>query len=352
MSATKLRTAVIGLGMGRNHARAYAEDPQSELVGIADLDRERLAEWAPLVQGEAEGCFTDHKEMLRQLKPDLVSVALPNFLHAPIAIDCLEAGAHVLGEKPMAMSVDEALRMRDTADRCGRQLGINLSYRFSPQARALREIVATGTIGNPYHAYTKWTRRDGFPGFGGWFGQKAKSGGGPLIDLGVHRIDLALWLMNGPTPRTVSGACHYQIGVPRAQERGEEFDVEDFATGFIRFNGGASLVLEVSWGGHQEEPESQQTRVMGTTGSVIHRNTNGAYEFTCEYDTEIGGQKVHATVSPSPKEFRKPYSEMIACILEDRPFLATADDGIRIQQILDGLYRSAAEGHEVDVTIG
>lgn len=349
METSKVRCAVIGLGMGKGHAKAYNECEDAELVAVADLDAERLALWTDTVG--ATNCFTDYKEMLKAVKPDLVSVALPNFLHAPVAIDCFEAGCHVLGEKPMAKTIEEALRIRDAADKAGKRFGINLSYRFTPPARALKDLSDAGVLGTPYHAYTKWTRRDGFPGFGGWFGQKELSGGGPLIDLGVHRIDLALWLMQGPSPKTVSGAAHMQIGAPRAKAQGKTFDVEDFATGFVRFEGGESLVFEVSWGNHQQARESQHTQVIGTEGALVHTNNDHGYSFEAKYYSNKEGHFVDSLVTPHGKELRNPYHEMVAAVKEDRDFLATAADGIRIQQILDGLYRSAEAGHEVDVTV-
>jgi len=113
--------------------------------------------------------------MLKDVKPDLVSIALPNFLHASVSIDCLRAGAHVLCEKPMALDVKQARRMAMIAKQAGRKFGINLSYRFTPAARALKDMAERGFLGQPYHATTRWLRRDAFPGFGGWFGQKNAS---------------------------------------------------------------------------------------------------------------------------------------------------------------------------------
>ncbi|MGF1483734.1 MAG: Gfo/Idh/MocA family protein [Opitutales bacterium] len=348
--SAKLRCAVIGLGMGKGHAKHYAENPDAELVGIVDLDENRLKQYESFVSGPS-ACFTDYKEMLKQAKPELVSVALPNFLHAPVAIDCLNAGCHVLGEKPMAMYVSEAKQIRDAADKAGKRFGLNLSYRFSPPARALKDMAAGGLLGDVYHAYTRWTRLDGFPGFGGWFGQKGMSGGGPLIDLGVHRLDLALWLMGSPQPVTVSGCAHHKIGVPRAQKAGKKFDVEDFATGFVRLKGGASLIFEISWGGFQEQKEMMRTVVMGDQGALIQRNFDGGYGFMAEIIKEEAGHVTKAELTLPRGDIRNPYNEMVHCVRNDMPYLASAEDGIRIQQILDGLYESAEKGHEIEVDL-
>lgn len=333
------------MGIGRHHAKAYAEHPGSQLVAVVDLDPARLEPWRATVGDE--GLFDDYAAMLRALKPDLVSVALPNALHGRVTIDALRAGAHVLCEKPMATSMKEARKMQEEARKAGRRLGINLSYRFTAPARALKDLADDGFLGTPYHAVTKWTRRDGFPGFGGWFGRKALSGGGPLIDLGVHRLDLAMWLMGSPEPVTVSGAIHDHIAKARAAASGKTFDVEDFSTGFVRFANGASLVFETSWAGHQEEPESMMTMVMGTQGSLVHRNEGGGYQFVGECFTERAGHRLHSRIHPDSRATSNPYQEMVAAIREDRPYLADAEDGLRVQKILDGLYKSARTGREV-----
>ncbi len=346
-SSSKVRCAVIGLGMGWNHAKAFKECPEAELVACVDMNPaiyEKVKDWIP-----AEAFFTDYKEMLKKVKPDLVTIALPNFLHATVAIDAMRAGASVLGEKPMAMTTREAIKIRDEAAKLKRLFGLNLSYRFTPQARALKGMAEEGFLGKPYHARTQWTRLDGFPRFGGWFGQKKLSGGGPLIDLGVHRIDLALWLMGNPKPLTVSGATHHHIGVTRGKATKQKFDVEDLAAGFVRLENGVSLVFEISWGNLQRKTEDMFTQVVGTEGALIHSNPVDGYDFKAEYVKREAGQYVRGEVFKADADFRNPYAEMVHCIVNKKPFLATAEDGIAIQQILDGLYKSAQTGREVKV---
>lgn len=341
-----VRCAVIGLGIGRSHAEKYLATPEARLAAVVDIDPNRLAPWSEKLGADA--CFTDYNVMLKKIKPDLVSVALPNFLHAPVTIAALRAGAHVLCEKPMAMNVAQALTMQREAKKAKRKLGINLSYRATPVARALKQMADNGFLGKPYHAFTQWTRRDGFPKFGSWFGQKKVAGGGPLIDLGVHRIDLAMWLMGGPRPVTVSAGTHHQIGVPRGKAQKQNFDVEDFAAGFIRFDTGATMLLEISWAGHQAQKEMMNTTVTGTDGTLIHRNDDGNYHFIGEYFTETKGYKLGGLVTPG-KEFRTSQGEMVQAILQNTRPLADAEDGLRVQRVLDGLYKSAATGREVRV---
>ncbi|MGJ3241481.1 MAG: Gfo/Idh/MocA family protein [Opitutales bacterium] len=334
-----LRCAVIGLGMGRNHANAFHTFPDAELVAVADLDETRLAQFADAVG--KDGLYTDHKAMLAEARPDLVAIALPNFLHRPVTEEVLAAGCHAICEKPMAMTVEEAEAMKAAAKQAGKQLGINFSQRFNGGHRAMEQLVAAGKLGDIYHAYTSWTRRDGFPGFGGWFGQKKMSGGGPLIDLGVHRIDRALSLMGYPTVASVYGTTHKKIGVPRAQEQGKAFDVEDFATGCVRFTNGASLIFEVSWAGHRVGKEGQEMRIVGTEGA-LEMGKDGA--FYCHRDGDIF---LESSIDADRVPALKSMETMVDCILNDRPFPATPDHGIQVQRILNGLYTSAEEKREV-----
>ncbi len=336
---------MIGLGMGRHHAYGFRKRDDIELVGLAELNNELLQEMGKEL--EVEALFEDYSEMLEATKPDIVSVALPNFLHEKVAIDAMESGAHVLCEKPLAMSVEEGERMKEVAQRCGRQLGLNLSYRFSPAGQALKQLVDDGFIGEAYHGYTRWLRRDGFPRFGGWFGKRGQSGGGPLIDLGVHRIDLAMWLMGSPEPVSVSGAVHERIGRGRAAAEGKEFDVEDLASGMVKFENGASLLLEASWAGLQEKQEDMLTRVMGERGTLIHQNIGEGYEFEARFARSEAGQYLTGRVELNTHNASDPYQEMVACVKEGRPFPVDVDDGLRIQKVLDGLYQSAASGREV-----
>lgn len=352
---TRVRVAVIGLGMGRLHAKSTLDNPEAEIVGLADLDENRLTEFKDRLP--ADRLFTDYKRMLEKAKPDLAIVALPNFLHLPVTVDCLEAGADVVCEKPMALHVGEAQKMRESAMNAGKHLGINFSYRFSREARALKELAEQGVLGEAYHAYTCWTRRNGIPGFGSWFGQKALSGGGPLIDLGVHRIDFALWLMGNPSPKKVFAVTHSRIGKPRAKEQGKKFDVEDLACGMVTFKNGASMLIEVSWAGMQESHERMLTRVTGTRGALVQgwtdagggwgKNLAFAKYVFMEGDREIEGD-IYTGGWENPRDS---IAEFIHAAKNGLPFPTTPEEGIAVQQILDGLYESAETGAEVDVSI-
>ncbi len=334
-----VRCAVIGLGMGRCHAHTILNCPEAALAAAADLEKDRLADFKEHLDQNA--LFTDYREMLSRIQPELVVVALPNHLHKSVALEALQAGCHVLCEKPMAMTVNEAEEMLAASRACGRRLGINFSQRFTTAHRTLKDLADCGSLGEIYHGYCSWTRRDGIPRFGGWFGQKKMSGGGPLIDLGVHRIDLAMWLMGHPKVIGVSGIAHQKIGVPRAKAQGKLFDVEDFAAGLVRFENGASLLFEVSWAGHQREREYQQMRIMGTAGAI---ETDRGY-FHCYPGS--GDAYCIGEIDVGNSRGRNSCEEMVHCLITGKPFPGSAEDGVNVQRILNGLYESADTGREV-----
>jgi predicted dehydrogenase len=343
----KLRVGVIGLGMGRWHVRGYQSHPAAAVVAVADADAARLQEMGDELG--VPGRYTDPLAMLAAEDLDVVSVATPNRFHAPLSIAALRAGCHVLCEKPMAMNAREARAMCAAAARARRRLMINFSYRFSPASQQLKAQVDRGAVGEVYFARTFWHRRRGMPKFGGWFGQRALSGGGPLIDLGVHRLDLALWLMGYPEPAWVMGGAYDHIASRLAKEQGKSFDVEDLAGAFIRFRNGASLVLEASWAGNIADPEWMETRLWGRKGGLVQRNVGGGYQFEAELYVERKGDVVARPLPPPPKQARSGYWRFIDAIAKGVPHPAGAREGLIVMQILEAIYRSAATGRPVRV---
>jgi predicted dehydrogenase len=347
-----VNAAVIGLGMGGGHLHGYAGHPACTIAAICDTDRQRLAAKAAEYKLDASRCFTSTEALFRAakgLKLNAVSVALPNALHAPVTIAALRAGCHVLCEKPMATSVAEARQMIAAARRARRTLGINLSFRFTPQSRALKDIVDSGKLGRVYYAHTRWWRQRGLPGLGSWFGIKKMSGGGPIIDLGVHRMDLAMWLMGSPHPVAASGATYDPIASRLARQQKKAFDVEDLGAAFVRFDNGATLSLEASWAGFMGKNEDMVTEVLGDRGGIVQKNLDEGYEFEARVYSEECGALVETLVKRRLAPTPSPYAEFIDALLEGRPSLATAEDGLRVQQVLDAVYRSAATGKEVRI---
>ena len=345
MKQQTIRIGVIGLGIGSGHAQRFAALPGCEVVAVADADPARLEERGEKVPGAAR--YTDPLRMLRETKLDAVVVATPNRFHAPLTLAALRRGCHVFCEKPMAMNVAQARAMKAAAQKARRRLMINFSYRFMPMSVALKRQVEAGVVGRIYFGRTVWHRQRGMPGFGGWFGNKELAGGGPLIDLGVHRIDLALWLMGHPEPVAVMGSTYNVIARRIAQEQNKHFSVEDLACGLVKFRNGATLIVEASWALNINEPEQMITTLYGERGAVTQRNVGGGYQFQAELLTEENGCLFQKTLANPHVSVPSAYEEFIAAIRENREPSASADDGIRVQMILDGLYLSAARGREI-----
>lgn len=343
----RIRVGVIGVGMGRHHIAGYQSHPQAEVVAIADPNEARLREVGD--EYKVANRYLTADEMLANEKLDVVSVATPNCFHRALTVAALEAGAHVLCEKPMAMCAEEARDMLATARRLDRRLMINFSYRFTDQSMALKEQVNSGILGEIYYGRTIWHRRRGLPQLGSWFGQKAMSGGGPLIDLGVHRLDLALWLMEYPQPVWVMGSAYNAMAGDMARAAGVPYTVEDLAVGMIKFENGATLELEASWAANIGEKEMMETRLFGTKGGLVQRNVEETYKFEAELYLELNGahydMKLHPVTRPVPSAMY----HFIDCILEDRPHIATGEEGLLVMELLDAIYESAESGQPVRV---
>ena len=351
-----LNVAVIGLGMGRGHLDSYLNNPRARVVGICDTDTARLAEQQKKAKLPDDRCFTDYKAMLartRELGLQAVSVALPNVLHCPVTCDCFRAGLHVLCEKPMAMNVKQARQMLAASERAGRKLMINFSFRFREQSALLKRYVDSGAIGQIYFGRTAWHRRRGLPKFGGWFGLKELSGGGPIIDLGVHRLDLAMWLMGSPRPVSVSGSTYGALAARLATEQKKAFDVEDLGCALIRFDNGATLIMEASWAGFSEKAEDMVTQLYGTHGGIIQRNVGEGYDFEARaYTEQAGGGLWELRLQQAGFKAPSAYEEFVSAVLEDRQPSATGQHGLDVQAILDGIYKSAATGKEIRMAAG
>lgn len=348
MSAVqKLRVGVIGLGMGRAHIQGWQEHPQVEVVAIADPDAARLA----LVGDEfaIAGRYASAQAMLDEARLDVVSVCTPNKFHKDLTLAALAAGCHVLCEKPMAMNAQEGREMLEAAKDAGKRLMINFSYRFSAASRALKTQVDAGLFGEFYFGRSVWHRRRGMPGFGGWFGTKALAGGGPLIDLGVHRLDLALWLMGYPKPTWVMGSSYNAIAIPLAEKAGKSFDVEDLAAGFIRFENGATLVLEASWAANIQEEELMETRLLGTQAGLLQKNLHGGYTFDAHVFTEVNGAPVDMHLCPPTALAKSAMHDYAEAILSGQPHPAGGEQGLVVMEILDALYASARSGAPVQI---
>jgi predicted dehydrogenase len=344
----KIKCGVIGLGMGAAHVGSFRTHPEAEVTAVADTDPVRLKEKGGK-ELQVPNLYESAEEMFERAGLDVVAIAVPNKLHKPLTIAALESGIDVICEKPMAMNTTEAVEMKKASERTGKRLMINFSYRFKEQSYAIKKEIEEGILGDIYFARTQWLRRRGLPGFGGWFGQKELSGGGPLIDLGVHRIDLALWLMRYPAPVWVMGNTYSHIADEKAKAEGQKFNVEDMATGFVKFDNGASMAIEASWASNIREKEFMSTQLLGTRGGMKQYNVNEAYEFNAEFNIERNGVQYDMKVHPPVPEAHNSMYHFVDSIINNTPHTATADEGITVMKLLDALYESAAKNEPVRI---
>ena len=249
----KLRIGIVGLGFigTQKHLVGLAQHAdKAEIVAFCDLEIDR-AEKA-LAEHGASGAYAtaDYREVLADDSIDVVHVCTWNTNHSEITCAALEAGKHVLVEKPMAVTGADARLMVETAKRTGKKLSVGFQYRFRKESQFLRNVVDEGRLGEIYAAKAHAVRRRGVP-IWGVFTDKSKQGGGPLIDLGGHAIDLALWYMDNYSVESVTGVVNYKLGdKPEGNMAGPwdpaTYSVEDSAFGFVKFTNGASLFVEAS----------------------------------------------------------------------------------------------------------
>jgi len=267
----------VGVGWaGEQHAEAYAKLPGVELAGIAGLEEPVRMELATRLGVERH--VATWEELFEDDSLDVVSVAVPTFLHAPIAIAALERGLHVLSEKPIARTSEEADAMLAAARAAGRVLDVAFNRRQRTDIQALRRFIEAGRLGKPYYTKAWWLRRTGIPTLGSWFTQSSLAGGGPLVDIGVHVLDYALFLLGNPAVKSVSASTYDLLGTngfggsresSKSGANGDAaFDVEDLATVFMRLEDGGTLLLEASWAMHRADGDQFGATLYGTEGGA------------------------------------------------------------------------------------
>lgn len=349
--SSQLRIGVIGVGIGQAHIKGYNKVPEVEIVALCDMNEERARKVAYENGLSDVTIYTDYRAMLEHADLDAVSVGLPNFLHRSVAVDCLNAGVHVLCEKPLALNAKEGQKIVEAAAINKRKCMVGQVNRFRPDSQYLKQVIANGELGRPYYSHTGWLRKRGIPGYGGWFTTKEQSGGGPLIDIGVHLLDIAWWLCGCPRPISVSGVTYAEFG-PRGKGLGGwssdntkpkgTFNVEDLAVALIRFENGLTINLEVSWALHNEKTR-QWCQIFGSEGGCDWGEDPAIYR-------EIQGVDVNGKIDIGKGDpWYGQISHFVDCILQDKTPDPDAVQGVQMMKMLDGIYKSAETGREVAI---
>lgn len=352
----KLKIAVIGCGgiTRGSHMPAYAKMDNVEVVALCDILPDRVKQMAE--QYGIAKTYTDYKDVLNIPGLEAVDICTPNIYHSEIAVAALEKGLHVFCEKPDAVSVAECLRMKEAAEKSGKVLMVMRNNRYRATASYMKNYIKDGKMGDIYAGRCGWLRRRGIPGRGGWFTTKALSGGGPLIDLGVHMIDLAIWLMGNPRPVAVSGctfnkfANSEEVYDSASAAHGDRvkngiFDVEDLAMGFIRFDNGACLQIEFSWASNIEKEEIF-VELRGSKAGSKWSSLDGLKIFSEEY-----GNTVDIVPNADDRKCVQIHEANLRhfadVVLNGAEPMFVPQQGLDMIKILEAMYKSAETGREV-----
>lgn len=361
----KLKIGLVGCDgiMKWGHLPAFVNMDNVEITAMCDVVPGRCEEIKEFCRSEYNSniidnaeCFTDYGEFLKNADIDAVDICAPNFLHSPFSVQAFEAGKHVFCEKPDSINVEGIEKMKEASEKAGKVLMVMRNNRHQAYTKILKEKADNGEFGEIYCGRCGWVRRRGIPGKGGWFTTKEQSGGGPLIDLGVHMIDLAIYLMGNPRPVSVSGSVFSNFGDNNGDSTSSHskfgevkkdgiFDVEDQAMGFIRFDNGACLHVDFSWAANIEAEDANYVELRGTKAGLkwknggakakIFKEVNGEQvNIDVEADTAIGGHEGNL----------RHFADVVLNGAEPD---YTPQQGIDMIKILCAIYESAKTGREV-----
>jgi len=349
----KLKIGIIGAGaIGNVHANALAAVGESEIAALCDIDEAKLAAMGERLKVKAR--FDDYRDLLRT-DVDAVFVCVPNALHAEIAVAALEAGKHVLLEKPVALNAAEAARIVAASRKARGIIQVGMVWRQSAEARIVREYVEAGLFGDIYHLRAVMVRRRGIPGLGGWFTAKAVSGGGPMIDLGVHWFDIAMWMSGLWEPTRASARTYAKFGCRMREYRyvgmwagPPKFDgvcdVEDYSTGFVRFGDRATLSFEIVWAANTESEsfvevlgDKAGARVgTGKPLQILTEDRDRPADLAPQFDNKANRFELQARA-------------FLAACRGEAPPAATIEQGHTVMKLIDAIYASSEAGREVEI---
>ena len=358
MEQKQLRIGIIGCGIAKFHLEGFAQEPRARVVAIAGLDTDRCVQLAK--KYDIPEIYSDYQELLDKGDVDAITVAVPNNLHLPIAMAAIEAGKPILMEKPLARNAIEGAEMVEAARAAGVSLSIIFNRRTRQDMQIIRQHIADGGLGEIYHAKAFWLRRSRIPGLGSWFTKKELAGGGPLIDLGVHVLDMALFLMDNPRVIAVSAATYAKIGSQGkgqwsegrfARAESPRFEVEDMATAFLRLDGGRTLQLDVSW--------ALYTTAVDDFGVTLYGDRGGAELYVADYSStktltfigNVGGAEAITLPDFSGEINSKGHADIIHDWIDgllggDRS-APSGEEGLDRTRIIDAIYASAEQGREI-----
>lgn len=357
---SKTKVGIVGCGgiATGKHLPAISKNKDVEIVAFCDLIKEKAEDAAKKYGVEDAKVFTDYKELIKLPEIEAVYVLTPNRSHSFITVDALEAGKHVMCEKPMAINSAEAKKMVDAAKRTGKLLTIGYQNRYTAKARALKEYIDDGKLGEIYRASAHAIRRRAVPTWG-VFLNEYEQGGGPLIDIGTHALDLTLYMMNNYKPKRVLGQKFRKLADTKNAANAwgpwdpEKFTVEDSCFGFIVFENGAVVNVDASWALNTLDVYEASTEVCGTLagattkeGLVINGEENGRL-YTLTPELSMGGV-AYFDGAGAMSEADIECATFINAIRTGSPLVVKPEQAYVVTQILEAIYLSADEGRAVE----
>jgi predicted dehydrogenase len=357
MPKSKIKVGIIGTGaISHVHMSGYKRLPDRvEVAAVCDINGDKVKKYAE--QYGVSNYYTDYNEMLAKEKLDAVSVTTWNSEHKPATIAALNAGVDVICEKPMALNAHEAIEMEKAAKKTNKILMIGFVRRYANDTAIVKDFINGGLMGDIYYAKATYLRRNGCPG--GWFGDKNYSGGGPLIDLGVHVMDLSRYLAGCPLPVSAYGATFSNLGPDRVKGAAvswnvSDFDaskfshsVEDLAVALIRFDNGFTLSVEASFNLNIKH-DVGTIELFGTKSGIkidpgvdIYSDMNGHF---------VNIQPAENSAISFDGLFEKEIAHFVECVETRKQPLSPAHDGVVLMKMIDAIYESAKTGSEAKIT--
>ncbi|MBP3961871.1 Gfo/Idh/MocA family protein [Paenibacillus lignilyticus] len=355
---SKVRVGIIGCGGIANgkHLPSLAQVKDAEIVAFCDIIVEK-AEQAKAKYGTEEAkVYSDYKLLLQDASIDVIHVCTPNDSHAVISIDALEAGKHVLCEKPMAKTAADARKMLEVAKRTGKKLSIGYNNRYRADSRYLKEACDAGELGEIYFAKAHAIRRRAVPTWGVFLDEE-KQGGGPLIDIGTHALDLVLWMMDNYKPKVVLGRAYHKLSQNENAANAwgpwdpKQFTVEDSAFAMITMENGATVILESSWALNSLEVDEAKVSLSGTKAGADMKDGlrfNGEHNsrlYVNKVELNSGGVAFYEGASETAEVLEA--SMWIDAVKNDKETFVKPEQALVVSEILEAIYESSRTGKAV-----
>ncbi|MNZ18728.1 putative oxidoreductase YcjS [compost metagenome] len=353
-----LNIGIIGCGgiaQGK-HMPALKKLNEVRLVAFCDIIVERAEQAKADFGSEGAEVYIDYRELLKDKNIDVIHVCTPNISHAEISIAAMEAGKHVMCEKPMAKTTEEAQAMIDASKRTGKKLTIGYQNRFRPDSAYLHKVCEQQGLGEVYYARAKAIRRRAVPTWGVFLDEEAQ-GGGPLIDIGTHALDLTLWMMNNYKPKYAVGNAYHKLSGRKNAANAwgpwnpETFTVEDSAIGFVTMENGATIVIEASWALNTLDVGEAKTLLCGTEGGADMENglringENFGKLYTNHIELETGGVDFYDGAKDDPALAEA--TQWIDSIINDTEPVVKPEEALVVTRILEAIYKSSETGEPV-----